>query len=127
MCIRDRNETPQEKHARLQREMMGIKDPSTNTSSSASSKHASKKDRSEDPNDIETKKRMKEYAAARGPSLYNAHQGKDTVEKPDDPSARAFDREKDIGGGLQINDTQRRDLLKKAGDFSSRFSFAKYL
>ena len=120
------NETPQEKHARLQREMMGIKDP-VSTPASASSRHTSKKDRTEDVNDVETRKRMKEYAAARGPSLYNAHQKKNTLEKPDDPSARAFDREKDIGGGLQINDTQRRDLLKKAGDFSSRFSSAKYL
>lgn len=120
------NETPQEKHARLQREMMGIKDP-VSTLTSTSSRHTSKKDRAEDANDVETKKRMKEYAAARGPSLYNAHQKKDTLEKPDDPSARAFDREKDIGGGLQINDTQRRDLLKKAGDFPSRFSSAKYL
>ena len=121
------NETPQEKHARLQREMMGIKHPSSTSSTTASSKHSSKKDRAEDAEDVETKKRMKEYAAARGPSLYNAHQKKDSLEKPDDPSARAFDREKDIGGGLQINDTQRRDLLKKAGDFSSRFSSAKYL
>ncbi len=121
------NETPQEKHARLQREMMGIKDPSTGSVTSKSFKHQSKKDKTEDATDAETKKRLKDYTAARGPSLYNSHQKKDTVEKDDDPSARAFDREKDVGGGLQINGTQRRDLLKKAGDFSSRFSSAKYL
>ena len=121
------NETPQEKHARLQREMMGIKDPNSTTASSATSKPAAKRDAAQDGNDTETRKRMKEYAAARGPSLYDAHQTKQTVEKDDDPSARAFDREKDIGGGLQLNSTQRRDLLKKSGDFSSRFSSAKYL
>ncbi|RMZ85282.1 hypothetical protein DV738_g178, partial [Chaetothyriales sp. CBS 135597] len=45
----------------------------------------------------------------------------------DDPSARPFDREKDIAGGLQINSTRRRELLAKASDFGSRFSAAKYL
>jgi hypothetical protein len=64
---------------------------------------------------------------ARGPSLYNAHQSSNPVEKEDDPSARAFDREKDIAGGMKINSTQRRDMMKKASDFSSRFSSAKYL
>ena len=39
------NETPQEKHARLQREMMGIKDPSTGSVTSKSFKHQSKKDK----------------------------------------------------------------------------------
>lgn len=59
--------------------------------------------------------------------MYEAHSNSQTIEKDDDPSARAFDREKDIGGGLQINATQRRDMLKKASDFSTRFSSAKYL
>ena len=121
------NETTQEKHARLQREMMGIKDPSTTSKSSTNSKPMSRKDAAEDAVDADTRNRMKEYAAARGPSLYDAHQKTDRVEKDDDPSARAFDREKDIGGGSQLNSTQRRDLLKKSSDFSSRFSSAKYL
>ena len=63
---------------------------------------------------------------ARGPALYDSHQKTKTLED-DDPSARAFDREKDIGGGLQLNSTQRRDMVKKATDFSSRFSSARYL
>lgn len=62
---------------------------------------------------------------ARGPALYASHQ-KSNTEEEDDPSARAFDREKDIGG-FKINSTQRRDMVKKAADFSSRFSSAKYL
>jgi len=45
----------------------------------------------------------------------------------DDPSARAFDREKDIGGSSTITATQRRDMVKKAADFSSRFGKARYL
>lgn len=63
---------------------------------------------------------------ARGPALYKAHKNNQT-ELDDDPSARAFDREKDIAGGLQLNSTQRRDMVKKATDFSSRFSSARYL
>lgn len=59
--------------------------------------------------------------------MYEAHQQNETEEKDDDPSARAFDREKDIGGGLQVNATQRRDMMRKAADFNSKFSSGKYL
>ena len=116
------NETPQEKQARLKREMMGIKDPKSTTDSTAQTPTVQ-----ETQDDRDTRKRIKEYNAARGPSLYDAHQKGHQVEKEDDPSARAFDREKDIAGGLQMNATQRRDMMKKAGDFSTRFSSAKYL
>lgn len=67
-----------------------------------------------------------EQEKARGPALYDSHQKSSKTEEEDDPSARAFDREKDIGG-FKINNTQRRDMVKKAADFSSRFSSAKYL
>ena len=114
------HETPEQKQARLQREMMGIKDDSKSRSSRP---EVSK----QDTEDAATRRRLQELNAARGPSLYTSHQGKAEKEEDDDPSARAFDREKDIGGGLQINATQRRDMMKKAGDFDSRFSSAKYL
>ena len=114
------HETPEQKQARLQREILGIKDDSkTRSSRSGTSKG--------DPEDDATRRRMKEYSEARGPSLYQAHQNTTQPEKDDDPSARAFDREKDIGGGLQINSTQRRDMMKRASDIGSRFSSAKYL
>ena len=48
-------------------------------------------------------------------------------EKEDDPSKRAFDKEKDIGGGMKIGHAKRKELLNKAADFSSRFSGGKYL
>ena len=114
------HETPEQKLSRLQREVLGIKDDSK--------PRASRPDPSKaDPEAAATRRRMKEYNAARGPSLYRSHQSATTKEEEDDPSARAFDREKDIGGGLQINSTQRRDMMKKASDFGSRFSSAKYL
>lgn len=112
------HETPEQKQARLQREMLGIKGDRTSRSKPASA---------EPEQDLETAQRMKEYSKARGPSLYDAHRQKHKAEEDDDPSARAFDREKDIAGGLQINATQRRDMMKKSSDFNSRFSGAKYL
>jgi hypothetical protein len=75
--------------------------------------------------------------STRGKSLYEEHQSKrrqgdgarGAVAKADedDPSQRPFDREKDMALGGAINDTQRRDLLRKAGDFGGRFSKGNYL
>lgn len=48
-------------------------------------------------------------------------------EKEDDPSKRAFDKGKDIGGGMKIGHAKRKELLNKAADFGSRFSGGKYL
>jgi len=132
------HETPAQKQARLQREIMGIKDRSDGSRAGAT------RSKDEIP-DKATAQRLKEYnvspcserkcpatnagiqETARGPSLYESHQRTNPQEKEDDPSARAFDREKDIAGGIRINSTQRRDMMKKAADFSSRFSSAKYL
>ncbi|CAK7227248.1 hypothetical protein SBRCBS47491_006506 [Sporothrix bragantina] len=50
-----------------------------------------------------------------------------TQEEDDDPSARAFDREKDMRIGVQINNKQRRDLVSRAGDFGGRFSKGSFL
>lgn len=110
------NETPEQKQARLRREVLGIKDQKSEQKVSTLTVSE----------DTETARRMKEYNSQRGPSLYEAHQKGKTIEE-DDPSARAFDREKDIAGGSQINATQRREMVKKSSDFNSRFSSAKYL
>lgn len=110
------HETPEQKQARLQRELMGVKNkitagptPPTRSEGSATAEH------------------LKSYNAVRGLSLMDSHQKKHDREEDDDPSKRAFDREKDIAGGLQMNATQRRDMMKKASDFSTRFSSSKYL
>jgi len=64
---------------------------------------------------------------ARGPSLMDQHkQGKD-AEAEDDPSQRAFDREKDMGSGSRIGHTKRKEMLNKAAGFSSRFAGGSYL
>jgi hypothetical protein len=48
------------------------------------------------------------------------------VEEDDDPSKRAFDREKDIGGSL-LGKSQQKEMMKRASNFSSKFSGGKYL
>ncbi len=48
-------------------------------------------------------------------------------EKEDDPSARAFDKEKDIGLGQKIWTAKRRELMTKAADFGSKFARGKFL
>ncbi|OJJ30058.1 hypothetical protein ASPWEDRAFT_46795 [Aspergillus wentii DTO 134E9] len=45
----------------------------------------------------------------------------------DDPSTRPFDREKDMSTSSRINNHQRRQILDKAADFSSRFAGGKFL
>ncbi|KIW42215.1 uncharacterized protein PV06_05780 [Exophiala oligosperma] len=114
------HETPEEKQARLRREVMGISDPT------ASSERKMKPTGTS--HDEATAKRVKEYSdKQRGPSLYASHSSANKAVEEDDPSARAFDREKDIGGGMAISATKRREMVKKAADFSSRFSEARYL
>jgi hypothetical protein len=48
-------------------------------------------------------------------------------EDDDDPSARAFDREKDMAISSKISNAQRREMVKKAGDYTSRFSKGSFL
>ncbi|KIW83915.1 hypothetical protein Z517_03161 [Fonsecaea pedrosoi CBS 271.37] len=114
-------ETPEQKQARLKREVMGINDASTSARSASSGS-------ARNPHDEATARRLKEYnETQRGPSLYSTHTASQDKPLDDDPSARAFDREKDIGSGSTITATQRRDMVKKASDFSSRFEKARYL
>lgn len=114
------HETPAQKQARLQEESLGLR----KLDKPATAPRSPTVMNSED--NVETARRIREYNASRGPSLYSAHQQKQGVEGDDDPSARAFDREKDIGGGV-LNAAKRRDIVKKSSDFNSRFSSAKYL
>ena len=63
----------------------------------------------------------------RNKSLYEEHKGSKARIEEDDPSKRAFDREKDIAGGRKINHQQKKEMLSRAADFGSRFSSGKYL
>lgn len=55
------------------------------------------------------------------------HKKNKGAEVEDDPSKRAFDREKDMASGKGISGSQKSEMLKKAGGFSSKFSGGSYL
>ena len=108
-------ETVAQKRQRLEDEMLGLKAPSALGEGAAEQERKRKKLLKEQD------KRRKEVGETR-PSLYETHQTKAGVkEKEDDPSARAFDREKDIAGGVKIGHGKRQELLRNAKGFGGRF------
>lgn len=118
-------ETPEEKRKRLEDEVMGRKKPSSDRTSKGGGSGGEKRVGEEER---ETERRIKEYNEKRGGSLYKAHkQAGKGKEEEDDPSKRGFDREKDMGLGMKIGEAQRREMVRKAGDFGSRFEKGNYL
>ncbi|KAF8245960.1 hypothetical protein K440DRAFT_586494 [Wilcoxina mikolae CBS 423.85] len=113
-------ETPEQKRQRLEDEVMGRKKPATQGP-------ADKKELLNTAEAQETARRIKEYNEQnRNKSLYDEHKSRARIEE-DDPSKRAFDREKDIAGGRKINHQQKKEMLNRAADFGSRFSSGSYL
>lgn len=45
----------------------------------------------------------------------------------DDPSRRAFDREKDMSLSSKISSAQRREMVKRAADYNTRFTKGNFL
>jgi len=113
------NESPEERRKRLENEVLGIKTPSTTTTSGTS--------RTKSKVDEETSRRIKENIEKhRGKSLVEEQQQRNPEDKEDDPSKRAFDYEKDIGD-VRVGHSARRDMLNRAQNFGSRFSGGGYL
>ncbi|CZT19469.1 uncharacterized protein RCC_05320 [Ramularia collo-cygni] len=113
------HETPEQKRKRLADEMMGIGAPSSGArpqSTKAASEH-------------DAHRKIKEHVdKSRGPSLMEQHkQATKDTEPEDDPSKRAFDREKDMGHGGRMSSVQKKEMLNKAADFSGKFSGGSYL
>lgn len=114
-------ETPEQKRQRLEDEMMGVKKPAQLGGPE------DKRDKRKEEEGMEIDRSIREYNKKnRGESLYSEHKKAAPKEKEDDPSARAFDREKDIGG-VKIGHAQRKELLNRTKDFGSRFSGGSYL
>lgn len=112
------HETPEQKQKRLQDEMMGITKPSTSTTPAKSSKSM---------RDDDVDRKIKQHVEkTRGPSLLEQHTQTKGAEAEDDPSKRAFDREKDMGSGGRISSSDKRQMLKKAEGLSGRFSGGSY-
>ncbi|ESZ93641.1 hypothetical protein SBOR_5946 [Sclerotinia borealis F-4128] len=121
-------ETPEEKRQRVEDAVLGRQDYAASTSSGPA------RTKAESRADEETDKRIREYNAKnRGKSLYEAHAdgsvvgGKGKKEEEDDPSKRAFDREKDMALGGRLGHAKKKELLNRAADFGSRFQKGSYL
>ncbi|KAL7273606.1 hypothetical protein RUND412_003510 [Rhizina undulata] len=110
-----------ERQKRLDAEVMGLKRPATQAGDDLRS----------NKNTVEveeTARRIREYNEKhRAKSLYDEHKKLTTREKDDDPSARAFDREKDIAGGRRIGHKQKKEMLDRAAEFGTRFSSGNFL
>ncbi|KAL8822642.1 MAG: hypothetical protein Q9191_006627 [Dirinaria sp. TL-2023a] len=123
-------ETPEQKRRRLEDEQMG-RAPAASKSAGGGAGGGGEKGgqrRREEEEYVETARRIREYNEKRGGSLLKAHQkGGKGVEEADDPSKRAFDREKDMALGGRLGEGAKRDMVKKAGEFAGRFEKGRYL
>ncbi|KAK0309457.1 hypothetical protein LTR01_004564 [Friedmanniomyces endolithicus] len=112
------NETPEQRQNRLRDEMMGVsKDTLPGPAKIAKSER----------DERAVAMAREQIESSRGPSLMDKHKKTTGPEAEDDPSQRAFDREKDMSTGMRIGHAQRKDLLDKAAGFSSKFSGGSYL
>lgn len=130
-------ETPEEKLKRLQDEAMGVK-PATAGHIDAREAAKNKEKEAEarrireqtvsllPSNTIHIRTDASLQDKARGPSLMAQHKESNPENKDDDPSKRAFNREKDIGGS-SLGLVDKKDLLNKASNFGSKFSGGGYL
>lgn len=121
-------ETPEEKRKRLESEVLG---ESSKNGEAAGSHHRNGAEMRTAQNDEETKRKVQKHDEAhRGSaSLMEMHRSQARSkgkEVEDDPSKRAFDREKDIAGGT-ASAMQQRDFLNRAKDMGNRFEKARYL
>ncbi|KAL8708309.1 MAG: hypothetical protein Q9220_006784 [cf. Caloplaca sp. 1 TL-2023] len=118
-------ETPEQKRQRLQDEVMGAKKPAQLVDYAGDGREG----RVDEEEGRETERRIREFNDKnRGnSSLYDVHQKSVRKEKDDDPSARAFDKEKDMAGGVKIGHQKRKEYMAKAADFGSKFAGGKYL
>lgn len=130
-------ETPEQKRKRLENAVLG-REPQAQTQTQTSSSRGTNAAASARPpareEDAAQQARIRSFTeATRGKSLYEEHaQGRkgrqlDVDEEEDDPSKRAFDKEKDMKLGGKIGTAQRRELLNRAADFGGRFAKGKYL
>ncbi|KAK2073958.1 hypothetical protein P8C59_008195 [Phyllachora maydis] len=132
-------ETPEEKARRVANRVLGREEDSGSGSGSGSAGARKEKDRAR-AKDAAEEAWVREYTEqTRGRSLYEEHQMRQRpktdaapgaaprVEEEDDPSKRAFDREKDMGLSVKISGSQRKELLNRAAEFGGRFHKGSYL
>jgi Protein of unknown function (DUF3752). len=126
-------ETPEERMRRLGDAVMGVGAPSSDKQPKASTT----------ARDKSMEERIKKYNVSAHyvfwlmDSTYTAtatewensrvESSEARKEEDDDPSARAFDREKDMAVASKISNAKRREMVNKASDYSSRFTKGNYL
>ena len=134
-------ETPEQKLQRLSNAVLGREDPSSAAGAGAAATAAATTITNGGSGKTQDEARVRAYVEqTRGRSLVEEHaaarasgkrgaatKGGKAQEEDDDPSKRAFDKEKDMALGGRINNTKRRELLNKAADFGGRFQTGKYL
>ncbi|KAI6082698.1 hypothetical protein F4821DRAFT_206591 [Hypoxylon rubiginosum] len=130
-------ETPDQKRKRLENAVLGREAQPQQHTSSSGNKGSGITNTNTKPLSREEEaqqERIRSFTeATRGKSLYEEHrssrQGRPLAadEEEDDPSARAFDKEKDMKLGGRVGTAQRRELLNRAADFGGRFAKGKYL
>ncbi|KAJ5772805.1 hypothetical protein N7457_007701 [Penicillium paradoxum] len=108
-------ETPEQRMRRLQDAVMGI---SSSPGQIAPQVGVSNKQSVED--------QIKKYKDMTGTNVRLENQGQAQTED-DDPSGRAFDREKDMALSSKISSAQRREMVKKAADYNTRFTKGNFL
>lgn len=119
-------ETPEEKLRRLQDSVLGRTSESTASSSTGN------------PNKGREEEERNQRIAAniqsqRGQSLYDQHveqksrENGGKIEEEDDPSKRAFDREKDMALSTKIGAGKRNEFVAKSANFGGRFQKGSYL
>ncbi|PHH67003.1 hypothetical protein CDD81_4398 [Ophiocordyceps australis] len=121
-------ETPEEKLRRLQNAVLGRAD--ANDAMPPPGSHGTS-----ETDDERNRKIAANIEAQRGKSLYQEHSQKRRDksgarhgnDEEDDPSARAFDKEKDMKIGTKIGTAQRRELVSKSAGFGGRFQQGSYL
>lgn len=122
-------ETPEQKRQRLEDEVLGIRKPAQ--LGPTTSEEGERDVRRKEEEARETERRIREFneREGRGGSLLGEHGKKkgEVKEKEDDPSKRAFDREKDMGLGGKIGHKAKRDMVERAKDFGTRFAGGSYL
>ncbi|KAL4967966.1 GPALPP motifs-containing protein 1 [Aspergillus stella-maris] len=127
-------ETPEEKMRRLQDEAMGVR-PAASSGGVAGGAGGGRSEAEEAKAQAMREKVARYNEKVRGEesgSLVDEKKRKDKKEgdkeeKEDDPSKRAFDREKDMALSSKLTNAQRREMMSKAADFGSRFSKGKFL
>ncbi|KAF9240148.1 hypothetical protein DTO013E5_8284 [Penicillium roqueforti] len=108
-------ETPEERMRRLQDAVMGV---------AASKKQPG--DYKGPSNAKMMEDQIKKYKEMTGKTTRLETQAQ-APEEEDDPSARAFDREKDMAVASKISSAQRREMVKKAADYNTRFTKGSFL